>query len=129
MMPNSSMRAPTSSFVMIVPLYYCSAVACKTRAFETTFWPGRMPATISDRNDAELFDACADFFFRHDCSTVLLFRSGLQDQSVRDHFLARPDAGHDLLQVAGQHLPAGHFQAPELPAIRRDIYPVAVMQM
>ena len=55
MIPISSIRARTSALVITVPLYYCSAVACKTRAFDTTFWPGSRPVTISCRLPGSIF--------------------------------------------------------------------------
>ena len=42
------------------------------------------------------------------CSTVFWKTSAL-----RYHLVARLDPADDFLHVAGQHVPGGHFQAPE----------------
>jgi hypothetical protein len=55
-------------------------------------------------------------------------RSVLEHQGVCDHLLTRLDS-RNLLHVAGKHLPAGHFDAPEFTRGRRYIYPIPVLQM
>src|ERR1035441_1038234 len=53
----------------------------------------------------------------------------LEDQGVLHHALPRLNARPNLLHVAGEHVSAGYFHAPELPVAGGNVDPVAVMKV
>src|ERR1017187_4131584 len=53
----------------------------------------------------------------------------LEDQGVLHHALPRLNARPNLLHVAGEHVSAGSFHAPELPVAGGNVDPVAVMKV
>src|ERR1700744_1174531 len=53
----------------------------------------------------------------------------LQHQRVRNHLLASLNPGNNLLQISRQLRTRGNLDAPELLISRRDVNPIAIMQM
>src|SRR5664280_3548990 len=53
----------------------------------------------------------------------------LQDEGVLHHALARLDSRPNLLHIAGEHVSAGHLDAPELHVAGGNVDPVAVMEV
>src|ERR1035441_7264294 len=53
----------------------------------------------------------------------------LQDEGVLHHALARLNARANLLHIAGEHVSAGHFHAPELSVGGGHVDPIAVVEV
>src|ERR1700683_1355476 len=59
----------------------------------------------------------------------LLLHRVLQIEGVRDHFIARLDAGNDFLLLAGQHGSGDHFHAFEMSVAQWEVDPLTIVQM